>query len=68
MAEDRNFRIIASAALVAQHSIAVEVAKGRPDEQDRESILTFAKKVLDKIESGSQRKRIFCIKAGKGYL
>ena len=52
VAEDKGFRVIASAALVAQHSMAPEVGKGRPDEQDRSEILTFAGKVLDKIESG----------------
>lgn len=52
--EEKGFRIIASAAMIAQHSIAPEVGKGRPDEQDKSSILNFAGKVLDKIESGSE--------------
>lgn len=52
IAENRGFQVIASAALVAQHSMAPEVAKGRPDDQDRRSILAFAGKVLDKMESG----------------
>ncbi|MGN0267724.1 MAG: 4Fe-4S binding protein [Lachnospiraceae bacterium] len=52
--KDSGFRIIASAAAVAQHSMAPEVGKGRPDEQDERSILMFAGKVLDKIESGSE--------------
>lgn len=50
--EERGFRVAASAALVAQHSMAPEVAKGRPDEQDSISILEFAGKVLEKIENG----------------
>lgn len=50
-AEARGFQVVASAALVAQHSIVPKVGKGRPDEQDRESILAFAGKVLDKMES-----------------
>ena len=49
---ERGFRVTASAALVAQHSMAPEVGKGRPDEQDRTSILAFAGKVLEKIEKG----------------
>ncbi|MDO4305556.1 MAG: EFR1 family ferrodoxin [Eubacteriales bacterium] len=51
---ERGFQVAASAALVAQHSMAPEVGKGRPDEQDRRSILEFAGKVLDKLESGSE--------------
>ena len=52
IAENRGFQVIALAALVAQHSMAPEVAKGRPDDQDSRSILVFAGKVLDKMESG----------------
>lgn len=40
-------------ALIAQHSMAPEVAKGRPDEQDRKEILDFAVKILDKIKEGA---------------
>lgn len=51
VAEEQGFQVVASAALVAQHSMAPEVGKGRPDEQDEREILDFAQKVLDKIES-----------------
>lgn len=51
---EKGFQIIASAALVAQHSMLPEVAKGRPDEEDKKSILAFAGKVLDKMESSSK--------------
>lgn len=53
-AQSRGFQIIASAAVVAQHSMAPEVGKGRPDALDRESILDFAGKVMEKIERGSE--------------
>lgn len=49
----KGFQVTASAALVAQHSMVPEVGAGRPDGKDRESILAFARKVLDKLESGS---------------
>lgn len=49
-----GFHIIASAALVAQHSIVPEVGKGRPDELDRTEIAEFAASVLKKIETGSE--------------
>lgn len=50
--EGRGFCVAASAALVAQHSMAPEIGEGRPDEQDRVEILDFAGKVLDKAENG----------------
>lgn len=50
--EGRGFQVAASAALVAQHSMAPEVGKGRPDEEDRRSISDFADKVLEKLENG----------------
>ncbi len=53
VSEKCGFQVIASAALIAQHSMAPEVGKGRPDAKDEEVILDFAKKVLDKIENGS---------------
>ena len=52
VAESRGFQVIASAALVAQHSMASEVAKGRPDDQDSRLIFEFAGKVLDKLGRG----------------
>lgn len=51
--KERGFQVAASAALVAQHSMIPEVGKGRPDDRDRKSILAFAGKVLEKMESGS---------------
>lgn len=50
--EKRGFCVTASAALVAQHSMVPEVGKERPDKHDRDEILDFAKKVLEKIEKG----------------
>ncbi len=46
-----GFQIIASAALVAQHSIVPAVGEGRPDEQDAAEIRGFAQKVLEKLET-----------------
>lgn len=50
----QGFQILASAAFVAQHSMAPEVGKGRPDEQDKKEIIVFAKKVLSKIEANDE--------------
>lgn len=47
----RGFNIVASAALVAQHSIVNEIAKGRPDAKNLEEIKKFAEEVLNKISN-----------------
>lgn len=49
-----GYQLVASAALIARHSIVPEVAEGRPDAQDAASIAEFARNVLAKLESGSQ--------------
>ncbi len=43
--EERGYEIIASAAFVAQHSIAPEIAAGRPDAEDLAEISAFAEAV-----------------------
>lgn len=48
-----DFQVIASAALVAQHSIVPAVGEGRPDEPDAAEIREFARKVLEKLETGT---------------
>lgn len=47
-----GFEVIASAALIAQHSIVPEVGAGRPDTADMAEIGQFAKRVLNTIENG----------------
>lgn len=53
-AEEQGFQVIASAALIAQHSMAPEVGQGRPDGKDQEEICEFAQKVLQKLEQPSE--------------
>lgn len=48
--ENSGFEVIASAALVAQHSIVPEVGSGRPDQADITEIQQFAKRVLEALE------------------
>lgn len=50
--KNSGFEVIASAALVAQHSIVPEVGAGRPDKADIEEIQQFAKNVLNAVEDG----------------
>lgn len=49
--EGQGFQILASSALIAQHSIVPDVGRGRPDAEDRREILDFAQKVLDKLRT-----------------
>lgn len=45
-----GFKIVASGAFVAQHSMASEIGAGRPDEKDTEEIKAFAQGVLKKLD------------------
>lgn len=47
-----GFRVIASGACIAQHSIVPEVGPGRPDADDLAEIAAFAARVRDKAEHG----------------
>ena len=48
-----GFHVVASAALIAQHSIVKEVGTGRPDSKDASAIQAFAKDVFKKLDSAS---------------
>lgn len=48
----RGFRILAGAALVAQHSIVPALGAGRPDAADEAELASFGKAILDKLAQG----------------
>ena len=50
--KESNFTVVASAALVAQHSIVPAVGQGRPNEEDKASIAAFTQQVMAKLVSG----------------
>lgn len=52
IAEADDFRVVASAACIAQHSIVPEVGPGRPDAADLDEIAAFAARVWEKISKG----------------
>lgn len=54
VASAAGFQVVASAALVARHSIVPAVGAGRPDEADAASIADFAAKVMKKLETGAE--------------
>lgn len=47
---EQSFKILGSAAFVAQHSIANEIGKGRPDSEDHYEIEEFVTSILDKYK------------------
>lgn len=55
--EQQGFSRLASAALVAQHSIVTQLAAGRPDAQDREDITELAGEILHKLTSLAEGKK-----------
>lgn len=55
-AEECGFEVIASAALIARHSIVPIVGEGRPDEKDVADIQDFANGVLNKLSKGNTDK------------
>ena len=48
--KNSGFEVIASAALIAQHSIVSEVGAGRPNQEDIAEIQKYAKHILKAIE------------------
>jgi len=51
IAEQCNFRVIAAISSIAEHSIIHKYAAGRPDQQDKDELHSFAKKILEKINN-----------------
>ncbi len=53
IARERGFDVAAAVSAVAEHSIAHQYAAGRPDEADLAQLEGFAKKIKEKLDSGS---------------
>lgn len=47
-----GFKPVAAVAAVAEHSLAPEVATGRPDDSDRELLAAFGKKIMESCAAG----------------
>ena len=50
-----GFEIVASGALIAQHSVVKEIGAGRPDTNDEFAIHSFGREVLRKLNSHVQK-------------
>lgn len=61
-----GFTVIGGGAFIARHSIFPKVAKGRPDERDREAIAAFAAECRAKLESGAVNEPLR-VKGNKPY-
>lgn len=49
----KGFRPVAAVAAVAQHSLAPEVAAGRPDAEDREKLAGFGVRIVEAMRAGA---------------
>lgn len=47
---ERGFKIVSAAAIIGEHCLNTNVAKGRPDKADDDRILEFGKKTLERLE------------------
>ncbi len=56
--ENKGFCCTAAITAVAEHSIMHQFAAGRPDESDQKELSLFAKKILDKINSGASHEKL----------
>ncbi len=51
-AETAGFRVVAAVAALAEHSVARQVAAGRPDKEDVSCLQDFAEKIARKLADG----------------
>ncbi len=49
LAEGRGFRPVAAAAAVAEHSMAPDIAAGRPDDADRATLADFGRRIHGRL-------------------
>ena len=50
IAEASGFRVIAAVAAIAEHSIIHEIARNRPDAEDRKQLARMAEKIAGKVD------------------
>lgn len=53
VSQKAGFCVIAAVAALAEHSVAREVAAGRPDAKDKEVLADMTKQIIEKLESGN---------------
>lgn len=50
-AKEAGFRVAAAVSAIAQHSIARQIAAGRPDAQDQQTLQNFAEQIRAKLDA-----------------
>ncbi|RVU55034.1 EFR1 family ferrodoxin [Anaerosphaera multitolerans] len=65
--KENGFKTIGAGAVIAEHSIFPTMAKGRPDEKDREQILNFSNKCKDMLSLISEDMKIE-VKGNRPYI
>ncbi len=53
IASKAGFRVIAAVAALAEHSVARQVAAGRPDAEDAECLKQMAEQIQEKLQAGN---------------
>lgn len=53
LAVQAGFRVVAAVAAIAEHSIARQIAAGRPDAEDQAALADFGRRIAAKLAEGS---------------
>ncbi|WP_455542651.1 EFR1 family ferrodoxin [Intestinibacter sp.] len=53
IAEEQGFNVVAAVSAIAEHSIIHKFATGRPNENDKNELVNFMKKINDKINNNN---------------
>lgn len=53
--KEQGFKIAAGTALLAEHSMARDIGAGRPDEEDKEDMKSFAARICEKLKMKGRR-------------
>ena len=67
IAEKCGFKVIAAVSSIAEHSIMHQYATGRPDQHDKNELHSFAKKILEKINSNIEYISTLTIPGNRPY-
>ncbi len=66
IAEKCGFTVIAAVSAIAEHSIMHQFASGRPDQNDKEQLKSYAQAIIEKMKKASPNERIQ-IPGGRPY-
>lgn len=67
IAEQCNFQIVAAISAIAEHSIMHQYATGRPDQNDKDELSHFGKKIFEKINNSNSSASLPQIPGNRPY-